>query len=175
MKKSTLNPNIFVNNIIDHNKHKEVLLDYFSKQPTKINGISNSDWSKSEDMSREWIQYFTNNILYQISNKLNDSMNSLELVVQNLWYQQYNLNDHHNWHNHPKCHYTNIYYVELPDEDMKTEILNVEDIDIKEGAILSFPAFMFHRSKPIKSNQRKTIISFNTSFDRMNIDILNKR
>ena len=54
MKKSTLNPNIFVNNIIDHNKHKEVLLDYFSKQPTKINGISNSDWSKSEDMSRSY-------------------------------------------------------------------------------------------------------------------------
>ena len=174
MKKSTLNPNIFVNKIVDHNKHKTVLLDYFSKQPTKFNKISNSYWLKSEDMDREWVQYFTKNILYQISNNLNDYMYSLKLTVQNLWYQQYNLGDYHNWHNHPKCHYTNVYYVELPNEGMNTEILNVENIDIKEGDILSFPAFMFHRSKTIKSNQRKTIISFNTSFDAINIDKIKK-
>jgi oxalate decarboxylase/phosphoglucose isomerase-like protein (cupin superfamily) len=174
MKKSTLNPNIFVNKIVDHSKHKTVLLDYFSKQPTKFYKISNSDWLKSEDMDREWVQYFTNNILYQISNNLNDYMNSLELTVQNLWYQQYNFGDYHKWHTHPKCHYTNIYYVELSNKDMITEILNVENIDIKEGDILSFPAFMFHRSKTIKSNQRKTIISFNTSFDVINIDKIKK-
>ena len=92
------------------------------------------------------------------------------MIVQNIWYQQYNSNDEHDWHTHTGSHYTNIYFVELPDKDMKTEILDMANIDVKEGDIISFPAFIFHRSKPNKSNKRKTVISFNTSFDRINID-----
>ena len=45
-------------------------------------------------------------------------MNSLDLIVQNIWYQQYNSNDEHDWHTHTGSHYTNIYFVELPDKDM---------------------------------------------------------
>ena len=163
-------PHIFVNNIADHETHKKVLLDYINKEKNKFMNISNTDWEKNDDRNREWIHYFKNNVINQIVQKLNDSMNSLDLIVQNIWYQQYNSNDDHDWHNHTECQYTNVYYVELPDEDMKTEILDMANIDVKEGDIISFPAFMFHRSKPNKSSQRKTIISFNTSFARINID-----
>ena len=174
MKKSTLIPHIFVNNIADHKTHKKVLLDYINKEKNKFDTISNTDWERNKDNNREWIHYFKDNILSQITQTLNDSMNSLDLIVQNIWYQQYNSNDYHDWHNHTECQYTNVYYVELPDENMKTEILDVANIEVKEGDIISFPAFMFHRSKPNKSSQRKTVISFNTSFDRMNIDKINK-
>jgi len=170
MKKSTLIPHIFVNNIADHETHKKVLLDYINKEKNKYMNISNCDWERNNDNNREWIHYFKDNILSQITQTFNDSMNSLDMLVHNLWYQQYNFNDNHDWHTHTNCQYTNVYFVELPDESMKTEILDVENIDVKEGDILTFPSFMFHRSKPNKSSKRKTVISFNTSFDRINID-----
>ena len=57
---------------------------------------------------------------------------------------------------------------------MKTELLGEENIDVKEGDILNFPAYIFHQSKVNESKKRKTVVSFNSSFDRINIDKMNK-
>ena len=170
MKKSTLIPNIFVNKIADHNKHKAVLLNYFSqginKLDDKISNITNTDWSKNNDFNREWIHYFKDNILSQIQSNLLDDRLALNLILHNIWFQQYEQLDEHDWHTHTESQFTNIYYVELPDGE-KTELFDEVDIDIKEGDILSFPAYIFHRSKPNISNQRKTVISFNSSFESL--------
>ncbi|MDB4343038.1 2OG-Fe(II) oxygenase family protein [bacterium] len=178
MKKSTLIPSISVNYTVDHNKHKAVLLDYFSKEPkrhtTNGDNISNTDWKDNGNKDREWIHYFKDNVFNQIQNHLLDDRLATKVTIHNIWFQQYEQNDYHGWHTHTNTQFTNVYYVELPDVSMKTEILGEEDIEIREGDILSFPAYMFHRSKENKSTQRKTVISFNTSFDRLNIDILNK-
>ena len=178
MKKSTLSPNIFVNKIADHNKHKAVLLNYFSQGFNKLNdkrnNITNTDWSNNNDFKRKWIHYFKDNVLNQVQNNLLDDRLAVNLILHNIWFQQYEQDDVHEWHTHAGSQYTNIYYVELPDTSLKTEILGEEDIEIEEGDILSFPAYIFHRSKINKTNQRKTVVSFNTSYDRINIDKINK-
>ena len=173
MKKSTLRPNIFVNKVENHNVHKTILLDYFSKQNTKFNDISNSDWLDSNNEKREWVQYFINNIIYPVGKKLCENLLAKDLIIQNIWFQQYKNNDFHNWHNHPRVQFTNVYYIELPD-GMKTELWGEEDIDVKEGDILTFPSYIFHQSKVNNTNKRKTVVSFNTSFNHINIDKINK-
>ena len=178
MKKSTLSPNIFVNKIADHNKHKSVLLKYFSQGGDKIDdgidNITNTDWYNNGDLNREWIHYFKDNVLNQIQDNLLNERSAVNLTLHNIWFQQYEQDNVHEWHTHGFTQYTNVYYVELPDTSLKTEILDEEDIEVEEGDILSFPAYIFHRSKINKTNKRKTIISFNTSFDRINIDKINK-
>tara|TARA_R110000803_G_C11807763_1_gene300271 strand:+ start:65 stop:607 length:543 start_codon:yes stop_codon:yes gene_type:complete len=180
MKKSTLIPNIFVNNITNHNQHKEVFLKYFKQQKTPeyvvgFDRISNTDWKNSYDKTREWVHYFKDNVFNQVAQSLADDLMASEIEIDNVWYQQYEKNDTHGWHSHIRTQFTNVYYVELPDTSVKTEIAGVEDIEIREGDILSFPAYLFHRSNINQSNQRKTVISFNTSYAGFNIDIYNKR
>jgi hypothetical protein len=50
---------------------------------------------------------------------------------------------------------------------------SIIDLDVKEGDLVTFPAYIIHRSKNNKSNDRKTIISFNTSFDITNVEKIN--
>ena len=45
-----------------------------------------------------------------------------------------------------------------------TEFMDI-DMKCEEGEILSFPAFLPHRSPPLLSDLTKTIIAFNSSFD----------
>jgi len=49
--------------------------------------------------------------------------------------------------------------------EIKTLNNKIIKVNAKEGDILTFPAYLKHRSKPIKNEKRKTIISFNTSVD----------
>ena len=173
MKKSTLRPNIFVNKVENHNVHKTILLDYFSKQNTKFGDITNSDWLDNTNENREWVKYFVNNVINSIGKTMCENLLAKELIIQNIWFQQYQNNDFHNWHNHTRSQFTNVYYIELPD-GMKTELLGEENIDVKEGDILTFPAYIFHQSKVNNTNERKTVVSFNTSFNHINIDKINK-
>ena len=80
-------------------------------------------------------------------------------------YQSYNK---HDWHIHGLCHFTNVYFLELEDPEIKTEIKDlygtVINYSAKEGDILSFPSFLYHRSPTNNSKKRKTVISFNINF-----------
>lgn len=84
------------------------------------------------------------------------------------WFQKYNVGDFHDWHVHPSCHFTNVYFVELPAPTLATQVTNpfdnnnMIDITVSEGDILTFPGFFYHRA-PIVSTGIKTIISFNTN------------
>ena len=49
----------------------------------------------------------------------------------------------------------------LIDKYVSIVIENIS-IDISEGDILSFPAFLVHSSRINKSNKRKIVIAFNT-------------
>ena len=54
-----------------------------------------------------------------------------------MWFQQYNVGGFHDWHVHPRCHFTNVYYLELPDTNLVTEIKNMAsdaklDLNIKD-------------------------------------------
>lgn len=81
-----------------------------------------------------------------------------------IWYQQYAKGGHHYWHRHNGI-FSNIYYVDLPDQASKTSFrfLGKEfSVDVKEGQILTFPSYIEHCSKPNMSDKIKTVISFNT-------------
>jgi hypothetical protein len=87
--------------------------------------------------------------------------------LQNFWFQQYESNDYHSWHNHFQSTYASVYYVELPDASVATEFKNpvtgeIIKPSVKEGDILTFPASIIHRSPPNNSGGRKTIIAINT-------------
>ena len=57
--------------------------------------------------------------------------------------------------------FSNVYYLECPDSYV-TEFKDF-NIECKEGDILSFPAFLPHRSPIIDKEERKTVIAFNTN------------
>ena len=96
---------------------------------------------------RFWLELFKN-------------YNSLGIRFGNLWFQQYESYNKHDWHIHGLCHFTNVYFLELEDPEIKTEIKDlygtVINYSAKEGDILSFPSFLYHRSPTNNSKKRKT-------------------
>ena len=137
-----------------------------------------TDWSQSEDLSRPWTQLlypFLKNHFNQCAIKLNYQT----FKMHNLWFQQYKKGDTHGWHLHGN-NYTGVYYLELPEEATKTELINQFShdekitIDATEGQIIIFPSFIIHRSPRIIKDVRKTIISFNIDFMLIQPSLLEK-
>ena len=163
-----------VNPIENFEFHNKKLLELIEKTPKdKFMDISFTDWNISHDKHRPYLKYFVDMIKPKID-KIAHFLDFKEVTLSNIWTQQYLNNDKHDWHHHAHCNFTNIYYVELPDLDYKTELYDpvnksIINIDVKEGDLITFPAHIHHRSKKNLSNKRKTIISFN-----MNCDITNK-
>ena len=108
-------------------------------------------------------------------NHLDKEMSKLSLEnpkMVDLWFQQYVNNNSHGWHTHGN-NFTGVYYLELNDCSPRTQLVEpisfkMLEIDAKEGDIVIFPSMFIHRSPLMKSNKRKTIISFN--FDCVTID-----
>ena len=92
----------------------------------------------------------------------------VKLIIDNIWFQQYNSLGAHDWHLHPSCNFSNILFVEKP-EDLHTEfycpitkkILHMPNLT--EGSILTFPGYLLHRSSPNKTDKTKTVVVFNTN------------
>ena len=134
-----------------------------------MTGISNTDWDKCTDKNRDYVNYFVRKVLIDYNKNFNDFMFQKEIKVQSVWFQQYYNGDYHNWHVHDETQFTNIYFLELPENKLKTEIFDnfskkIINLDVEEGDILTLPSYIIHRSKINTTNKRKTIISFNTVF-----------
>lgn len=156
-----------------HNRLKSDILGAIEQiAPNSISApeyeIYKTDWDQSNNSSKKYVD-----ILHSaVSAELNEVFQSFgfdRYNVHNIWFQQYIKNNTHPWHTHSACHYTCIYYVELPDDAPRTQFIDpidhtrVFEIDVKEGDILIIPSMIKHRSPPVENNVRKTIISFNTS------------
>jgi len=130
--------------------------------------VNKSDWLLKREVAKPYEKLFLEMIrpfIYFFEEKF-----STKLKIDNYWFQQYLKNHYHNWHTHPYSHFSNVFYLELPRGTPETEFLEKnEELKIKEGDILSFPAYMAHRSPKIKVNKRKTIISFNTTLYEVKI------
>jgi hypothetical protein len=162
----------FVQQMPNHERVKEVLLEEFTKtdfEPVYRDGeqISIADWHLSMH-PRNWVQAFRtlyNPLLQEVADKLYAD----NVQTNGFWFQQYFNSDYHGWHVHGHTNWSSIYLVECP-EGMETEFFDVttgsilEDMTLKEGDIITFPANMLHRSKPNTTNQRKTIVSWNSNF-----------
>ena len=156
-------------------KHPEIkkyildLINEIPKTPIKEarDHISHSDFYLPRNFERNYLEYFYHNITDHMS-MLCSLFNSKTWSIKSGWFQQYYKNDSHSWHNHGESQFAGVYYVELPNKSMTTEFLDGSKIQAKEGDILIFPSYKYHRSKKNTSQKRKTVIAFNCSFDVWN-------
>ena len=82
-------------------------------------------------------------------------------ILHDIWYQIQKKDDFSNRENYPGAHFTNVFYVQLPEK--KTTKTDLYDIVAKEGDIVTFPAYNPHICPENKSDEEKIIILFNTS------------
>ena len=181
MKLYDLKSFYIVTDIKEHQQNKQKLLDLIDEMPESFmedgigNKISKTDWNLSREHKREYVGYFYNMISPYMS-EMAELLKCKKWDIVNGWFQIYeNANDVHLWHVHNNVNYTNVYYLHLPDNSIKTEIYDVtndniiDDLKVKEGQILTFPASIIHRAPINKTNDKKIIISFNTNFDAPNL------
>lgn len=166
-----------VTKIPNHESLKPEILKYIenytSPYDTSTDTISKTDWNTiTQRFMNRVIEKYIELIKPFIDGELTELYkntyggNRVELV--NYWFQQYQKDDNHRWHNHPSCHFSNIYYVELPDGAPKTQFYNPKtkefiQVEVSEGDVLSFPAYYMHQSPPVTDEVRKTVVVFNTN------------
>ena len=129
--------------------------------------LHKTDWSRYPDFNRECVQYLVPK-LHEHFLTCADELNYQGVEVKGMWYQHYRKNSVHNWHIHGE-NYTGVYYLELPDDTPKTELIDQHDkkitVQANEGDIIIFPSFIIHRGPKVLNDSRKTIISFNLEFE----------
>lgn len=164
--------NIKIDQLTDTTKLKDELIeDISSIDSSQISShndkISKSDWNLDSSIQRKYIDRFRPYLIEYLSNlKPNNYVRGIK--IHNIWFQQYDRYDRHDWHNHPECQFSGVYFLKLQDKIDSTEFLHpttnkVFQLEIKEGDIITFPSFVYHRSPPVKS-ETKTVISFNFSW-----------
>ena len=167
MNIKTIPGEFIIYDVPDHTKHKDILLKLIDKIPTNpYEGVSKTDWNLPTDFEREYAKYFYSKITPLHSTDLVKYFKSKKCDITNIWFQQYKENSSHHYHSHPRANFTNVYFLELPDEQFKTSIKIKEKeyaYEAKEGQIITFPAYLLHTSKE-NGSLRKTIISFNSNF-----------
>jgi hypothetical protein len=127
--------------------------------------------------SRKYFWMFHNELL-EFHNVFNKKYCVAKSTLSNFWFQQYLLNDTHDWHVHGNSNFSFVYFLELPDSNYSTQFFDLDSrkifqLNVLEGDIIVFPSHIPHRSPPIKSNIRKTIISWNMSLDLVNTNLMN--
>mgnify|MGYP003627589906 FL=1 len=155
-----------------HPEIKEHLLKLISNiPPTRVkeagDTINHSDFYLPKNFEREYLEYFYHDLKDHMA-MLCDLFKSRTWSIKSGWFQQYIKGDSHNYHNHGESQFAGVYYLELPNKSMTTEFLDGTSVDAKEGDIIIFPSYKYHRSKKNTSKKRKTVIAFNCSFDVWN-------
>ena len=71
----------------------------------------------------------------------------------------YKKGDYHNWHTHPMANFSHVLFLQANGmtEIQRSKYKNQDP----EGAILTFPAFLKHKSPPAKDE--KIVMAFNTN------------
>jgi len=153
-----------------HLEMKKALLSLIALQPSDqlisdTSHVNKLDWSKAKDFSRPWVQYFKPE-LDSLLTAAFEYCGYVYMTTYQLWFQQYQINDQHEWHTHGH-NFTGVYYLDFPKGAPKTQLVNpytlkkISNMPVKEGDILIFPSYVIHRAPKIKENINKTIISFN--------------
>ena len=158
---------LFIQDVPNHQTHKKILLDLIKQLPNNpYENISKTDWNLPKKLKRKYLDYFYPNISKSLMDNLQVYYKSKSWRITNAWFQQYEKNSYHEYHNHTQTNFTNVYFLELPDTNFKT-IIKIENKEyeykVKEGQLITFPAHLLHTSKP-NGDKRKTIISFNSDF-----------
>tara|TARA_R110002020_G_scaffold10220_1_gene39426 strand:- start:243 stop:830 length:588 start_codon:yes stop_codon:yes gene_type:complete len=171
-----------------HEEYKQNILNYikedksssFKKKDEYYNdNLLRDDWLQSSNWERPWIKYAGPDLQEHLL-MFAQELGYQHIDIKNLWYQQYGYKGIHNWHIHGG-NYTGVYYLEYDDTCPLTEFVypnNMEksfSIEHKEGDMLFFPCFLMHRSPISQTNNRKSIISWNLEFEKIQKKYLNNR
>lgn len=129
-----------------------------------VDSLANQDYYTDPDVERPYMKYVGPAIVDCL-----DILNAnagVKTYINSYWFQQYNEGDMHNFHTHPACNYSSVYYVECP-KGMATNFIirdDIVEIDAEEGDYIIFPSTKKHRSKKNFSGERKTVIALNLNF-----------
>ncbi len=152
-------------------QHKKKLINLIYKIPlnpliTEAEKISHQDYNLPREMNREYWKYFYKHLLPFYEQGMLKIFKHNQVKIIDMWFQIYKPKDFHLFHTHPRAHFTNVLFLQLPKKTLKTEIhLPDEKIwvpEIDEGDMITFPAYLRHQSPINDSNEDKIIISFNT-------------
>jgi len=167
MKSIKIESEILISDIPKHTKYKEKLLKLIDESPEiAFNDITKTDWTIPSDITRDYHLMFRRQIANPLLFDQVKYFKADNFLIDAIWFQQYKENSFHKFHNHPYSNFTNVYFLELPNKEDKTQIKvndKIIDYDIEEGQVLTFPGYVLH-SAPKTKGKRKTIISFNTNF-----------
>ncbi len=165
-----LNSFYIISDIQEHKENKEKLLSLIGDmEDTGCEGITKTDWHLPKETPRPYLD-FCYSMISPYLTKISERIEGNKWYIHNGWFQQYAKREEHGWHTHGECNFANVYFLDLPDESMKTQFYDIterkimNEIDVKEGQLLTFPAHILHRSPPNTSDSVKTIISFNCDF-----------
>jgi|TARA_A100000172_G_scaffold28368_1_gene16781 hypothetical protein len=160
-----------VHEVLNFMEHKKKLIDLIYKipiNPLSLEGdkIFHQDYNLPKSMTREYVRYFENNICNEYAKEFCNFLSCKRIEITNMWFQVYKKGNYHNLHSHPGTNFTNVFYLNLPNKEVKTKIFinNNEqfNIDVKEGDILTFPGYYAHSSPINTFDEDKIIIAFNT-------------
>ena len=156
----------FLHHSPNHLPEKKLLIDSINNLPrNSFKDVSHTDWNFPDSLNLNYKNIFYDKI-YKIFREEFEEKVKHEITLMNVWFQCYDNMSLHTWHHHGRCHFSNVYYLNLPNKEIKTQLKKFGqpiDIDVSEGDILSFPAYYLHRSPINIFEEPKIIISFNTS------------
>jgi|TARA_R110000824_G_scaffold9258_6_gene41513 hypothetical protein len=166
-----------VTDIKEHKKIKQKFLDLIDLMPdSSLNTISKTDWNLPREYKRKYLDYFYD-IITPYMDTMAKKLKCKDWNISNGWFQVYGKNDTHTWHTHANSNYTNIYYISLPDKSVKTQVYDVvtkkiiDDFKVTEGQLLTLPANSIHTSPLNKTKNKKVIISFNSNFEDVDLNL----
>jgi hypothetical protein len=169
---------VFIGVLSEHAEIKDKILHNINnmKEAERIvnektdTNITRCDWTVPREVNREYIPFFMP-ALTNYMGRLIEIIGYDACDIHNIWFQQYTKNSTHDWHVHLQCQWTNVYYVEMPEDAPQTQLLipwennKVITLDVKEGQMVTFPSFVIHKAPTVESDTRKTIISYNCDFN----------
>lgn len=173
--------------LFPYSKHDEikehVIEEIYKEEGVSINLSNNSVNSTDDDLIEKtdyYINYDNKNKTYidlLINNNFTDEIN-MQLQSKSIsawklidmWYQVYTTNGRHDWHTHSTCHWSFVYYLQLPPKakgTMVKDMITQEEIYLnqKEGDIFIFPSQIRHCSPVNFDNNEKIIIAGNIDDD----------
>lgn len=162
---------LVITKIKEHKDIKKMIMKEINNtKQASYEMVTSTDWQTPSNIERTYFTKYIKDIINKYYTSIAEQLglkdfNLTKLIIHNWWFQKYNKNSTHDWHTHGASHFTNVYFVELPNKESATQIKGLKNLNVEEGDLITFPAYWVHRSPINKTNKRKTIISFNTSYE----------
>jgi len=166
----------FIQKIKEHEEFKKYMLNYINKRNSDTietyDSVTLTDWNHNTNVNRQYVKKL-GKILQPYLKNVAEKLKATDIRVSNIWFQHYTKDSGHNWHYHTESNWSAIYYIDLPDKALNTQLFDLHEnkilrhTDIEEGDLFIFPSTILHRSPVNRTNNSKTVISFNVNFDKV--------